>query len=547
MQLTRRDFLKDMAFVAAVVGLPKWTTDLDEAPPMEMMSLATSSYPWQWTPSTDIGQGNPIITTLNRIAFGPRPGDFERVQAMGIDAYIDEQLYPEKIDDSAMEQKLAQLYPTISKSNADLMRDYPQPRPMSPEERAYRAFRAEEQGMKPYIPPGPNEVIADLQEATVMRALFSKRQLNEVLVNFWSNHFSIYAPKNDCRWFKTTDDREVIRKYAFGKFGDLLLASAQSPAMLEYLDNRLNVKGVANENYAREIMELHSLGVNGGYTQKDVSELARAFTGWGITTPKRFAGILMDYNGSGVFQFDPKKHDDGAKRILGINLPAGGGINDARKIIDVLAHHPSTAKFISRKLVGWFVSDNPPDALVERAAQTFTQTDGDIRAVLSTILHSDEFISFAQKIKRPFELIASTARALDMQLDDARPFALALQAMGQGLFLHLTPDGYPDYGSAWINTNGLLARWNLALVVAANKVPRARVDLKAAMNRAPVQTAGDAVDFWTNYLLHRTIPVADRQKLIDAVSAGGQSASFDQARLPELVALILSSPHFQYR
>ena len=167
MQLTRRDFLKDMAFTAAIVGLPKWTMDLDEAPPMEMMSLAPNSYPWQWSPSADIGQGNPIITTLNRIAFGPRPGDFERVQAMGIDAYIDEQLYPEKIDDTVLDQKIAQMYPTLSMSNADLMRDYPQPRPLSPEERAYRAFRASEQGVKPYTPPGPNDVIADLDLVSI--------------------------------------------------------------------------------------------------------------------------------------------------------------------------------------------------------------------------------------------------------------------------------------------------------------------------------------------------------------------------------------------
>jgi len=547
MQLTRRDFLKDMAFAAAVVGLPKWTTDLDEAPPMEMMSLATSSYPWQWTPSTDIGQGNPIITTLNRIAFGPRPGDFERVQTMGIDAYIEEQLAPEKIDDSVLEQKIAQAYPTLSKSNAELMRDYPQPRQMSPEERAYRAFRAEEQGVKPYLPPGPNEVIADLQEATVMRALFSKRQLNQVLVNFWSNHFSIYAPKNDCRWMTTTDNRDVIRKNAFGKFGDLLLASAQSPAMLEYLDNRLNVKGVANENYAREIMELHSLGVSGGYTQKDVSELARAFTGWGITAPKRTVGIFMDYTGAGVFRFDPKQHDDTAKRILGIDLPAGGGISDATKIIDALAHHPSTAQFVSRKMVRWFVSDNPPAALVDRAAQTFTKTDGDMRAVLSAILHSDEFKnSFGQKIKKPFELVVSGLRAVDAQLDDTRAISALLRAMGQGLFLHLTPDGYPDDGTAWINAGALLQRWNYGLMLGANRVPRGKIDAQAALKSVSAKSVGNVVDQYANTILHRALPDQDRQKMIDWLG-GKATANFDAARLPELVALILASPHFQYR
>lgn len=547
MQLTRRDFLKDMAFAAAVVGLPKWVSDLDEPPPMEMMALTPTPYPWQWIPSTDIGQGNPIITTLNRIAFGPRPGDFERVQAMGIDAYIEEQLAPEKIDDSPLEQKIAQMYPTISKSNAELLRDYPQPPQVTTQERVYRAFRAEEEGIKPYTPPGPNDVITDLQEATMTRAIFSQRQLKEVLVDFWSNHFSIYQPKNDCRWFKTTDDREVIRKYAFGKFGDLLLASAQSPAMLEYLDNRLNVKGVPNENYAREIMELHTLGVDGGYTQKDVSELARALTGWGIKPPKRGIGNTIDYTDSGVFMFNPNQHDNGAKQILGINLPAGGGINDALKIIDALAHHPSTAQFVSRKLARRFVSDTPSDALVARAAQAFTQTDGDIRAILGTILHSDEFKnSFAQKIKQPFELIVSGLRALDAQLDDTRAVSLVLRAMGQGLFLHLTPDGYPDSGSAWVNTGALLARWNYSLLLGANRMPRGKIDLPSAMKNAHAKSVSQVVDFWINYLLHRTIPDADRQKLLAAMNSNA-AANFTPALVPELVALILASPHFQYR
>ncbi|MBI5032675.1 MAG: DUF1800 domain-containing protein [Chloroflexi bacterium] len=536
MQLTRRDFLKDMAFAAAVVGLPSWTTELDETPPMDMMSLATSSYPWQWTPSADIGQGNPIITTLNRISFGPRPGDFERVQAMGVDAYIDEQLYPEKIDDSALEQKIAQIYPTLAISAADLFKNYPQP-----------TQDANGKDIPSSQSNRPQQVILELQEATVMRALFSQCQLQEILVAFWSNHFSIFIGKNADKWLKTVDDREVIRKHAFGKFGDLLLASASSPAMLVYLDNVLNVKGVPNENYAREIMELHSLGVNGGYTQKDVAELARAFTGWGVTTPKRVADVLMDYAGAGFFQFDAKKHDDGAKRILGIDLAKGGGIDDARKIIDVLAHHPSTAKFISTKLVRWFVSDNPPAALVDRATQTFSKTDGDIRAVLATILHSDDFEnSFAQKIKKPFELVVSALRAVDAQLDDTHAIALAIRAMGQGLFMHLTPDGYPDDGVAWINPSTLLARWNYALILGANKVPRGKIDLQAAMKKSNVRTISDAVDFWTNSLLHRSIPAKDRQKLIDALGASA-NVPIDATRLSALVALILASPHFQYR
>jgi len=537
MQLTRRDFLKDAAFTAALAGLPGWATHLDEAPPLAMFLPDAGANPWQWSPSSDIGQGNPIITTLNRIAFGPRPGDFERVQKIGVDAYIEEQLAPEKIDDSTLAARLDKSFPTLKVSAAELAKNYPQPT-------AAERKKANDTGQK--LPPGPQQVIAELQEATVLRAIYSQRQLQEMLVDFWSNHFSVFIGKNQVKWLKTVDDREVIRKFAFGKFKDLLLASATSPAMLEYLDNRLNVKGVANENYAREIMELHTLGVDGGYTQKDVAELARALTGWGIKVPQRRAGTI-DYTGSGVFEFDPKKHDDGAKRILGIDLPANGGINDGLKMIDALAHHPSTARFIARKLVTRFVSDAPPDALVQRAADTFTKSDGDIRQVLSTILHSDEFKnSFAQKIKRPFELVVSGLRAVDAQLEDARAVAQVLRAMGQGIFLLTTPDGYPDVGAEWINTSALLARWNLALIVGANRVPRGKIDLAGAMKDAKARTVAEVVDFWIDYLLQNAIPEKDRQKLIDAFG-GKPAANFDLARAPELVALILASPHFQYR
>ncbi|CAG0958778.1 hypothetical protein ANRL3_00735 [Anaerolineae bacterium] len=552
MKVSRRDFLKDVAYAAALIGLPQWVTELDEPPPAEMMSLGSSSYPWQWTPPNDLGTGNPIVTVLNRIAFGPRPGDFERVKQIGVDAYIEEQLAPEKIDDSALDQRLS-AFPTLNKSIGELMRDYPQQQPKLAQDTT-KAERLEQLltglGIQTETSRRPADVIAELQDATMLRAVFSRRQLQEVLIDFWSNHFTIFIGKNDCRWMKTVDDREVIRKYTFGKFGDLLRASAQSPAMLEYLDNRLNVKGVANENYAREIMELHSLGVDGGYTQNDVAELARAFTGW-TTRPVQRSGVFggVDYTDAGTFFFDLKRHDTEPKRILGINLPANGGIDEALRIIEVLAKHPSTARYISKKLVTRFVSDNPPDALIQRAAETFTLTNGDIRSVLSTILHSDEFekISFAQKIKRPFELVASAARALDVQTDDVRILSTTLRLMGQGLFLHVTPDGYPDSGSAWINTSALLARWNFAMLLASGKVPRVKIDLAAAMKSQAIKTAGEAVDFWIDRILLRPIPDADRKKLIDAINPRGASVSFDPARLPDLVALILASPHFQYR
>ena len=531
MQITRRDFLKDMAFAAGLAGLPSWATQLDESHADEIRSLAQSNqHPWEWKPANSIGTGNPIITTLNRVAFGPRPGDFERVQEIGIDAYVEEQLSPDTIDDSALDQRLDKMYPTLKMSAVELYQNYPQPAPGVPQSS-----------------PGPRQVIQELQEATILRAIFSRRQLRETLVDYWSNHFSMFIGKDAVKWLKTVDDREVIRKYAFGKFGDLLLASAQSPAMLVYLDNHLNVKGGPNENYAREIMELHSLGVDGGYTQKDVQELARVLTGWTMRNPRRNPLGSMDYLDAGKFEFNAKQHDDKSKTVLGVTLAGNGGINEGLKIIDVLANHPSTARFVTKRLLMRYVSDTPPDALWTRAAQTFTQTKGDIRAVLSVILHSDEFKnSFAQKIKRPFELVASMARATDLQIDDMRAVNAVLRTMGQGLFLLLTPDGYPETGASWINTGALLARWNMALIVAANRVPQGKVDLQTAMKNANVTTVGDAVDFWINNLLHHTIPDADRQKIINAVGANA-TAKFNAARVPELVALILASPHFQYR
>ncbi|MBI4788271.1 MAG: DUF1800 family protein [Chloroflexi bacterium] len=271
MPLTRRAFLKDMAFAAALVGLPQWVAGLDEEPPMDMLSLGSTTFPWPWRAPQALGPVSPAITALNRIAFGPRPGDFERVQAMGVDAFVEEQLRPETIDDRALDARLASQYPTLGMSIGELVQKYPQQNKPS-------GSNAQTQG--------PRQVIAELEQATVLRAIFSQRQLQETLVDFWSNHFSIFIGKGAVKWLKTVDDREVIRKYAFGKFGDLLHASAASPAMLEYLDNRSNVKGIPNENYAREVMELHTLGVDGGYMHEDVYELARAFTGWTIRPPQ---------------------------------------------------------------------------------------------------------------------------------------------------------------------------------------------------------------------------------------------------------------------
>jgi hypothetical protein len=551
MQITRRDFLKDLAYAAALVGLPSWVTQMDEIPPAEMMmGLSSGSNPWPWTPASDLGAGSSMVTVLNRIAFGPRPGDVEHVQQIGIDAYVEEQLAPQTIDDHILDARLAVSFPTLTKSIGELMQQYPQ-QPLQPARDLSKGEQLERLlaglGIRTDLSNVPAEVVAELQDATLMRAIFSRRQLQEVLVDFWSTHFSIYAFKDEDRWMKTVDDRDVIRKNAFGKFGDLLLASASSPAMLVYLDNRMNIKGVPNENYAREVMELHTLGVDGGYTQADVTELARVLTGWTIRPARRNNQTgLIDNADVGTFVFDANRHDTGSKTVLGVNYSGSGGVEEGRQALDRLAHHAATATFIAHKLVTRFVSDAPPAALVQSAAQTFTQSDGDIRAVLSTILHSAEFKnSFAQKIKRPFELVASAARAVDLQAQDIRILSTTLRLMGQGLFMRFTPDGYPDNGAAWVNTSALLARWNFSMLLAGGKVTQATVDLNTPMQAQLPKTIPSVVDFWVDRLLHRPIPDTDRQKLIDAL--GGASSTFTPTGLPYLVALILASPHFQYR
>ncbi|HEY6041900.1 MAG TPA: DUF1800 domain-containing protein, partial [Anaerolineae bacterium] len=409
----------------------------------------------------------------------------------------------------------------------------------------------------------PAEFILQLSQATVLRQAFSERQLYETVVDFWTNHFNIYIMKDNDRWLKLVDDREVIRPYALGKFRDLLGASAHSAAMLVYLDNITNTKGVAQENYARELLELHTVGVNGGYTQTDVQELARVLTGWTVTPPRRNAfGVTVNDN-TGTFVFNPQTHDTGTKTVLGLKL-GNNGVKEGEAVLDMLARHPSTAKFIATKLVRRFVTDNPPASLVERVADTFGKTDGDIKQVLRVLLHSDEFRqSFGFKVKRPAEFVAAATRALNATVTRPNvnvnlrpnntpprnpaqvlgdPLILALRTMGQLPFQWPTPDGYPDYADAWVNSNNLLARWNLALAMVANQVPGLKFDLAGQMQDAKIGSAAAAVDFWARRLLNRALPDNDRATLINYM--GGD---ISQIKIRDLVALLLASPHFQYR
>jgi uncharacterized protein (DUF1800 family) len=345
-------------------------------------------------------------------------------------------------------------------------------------------------------PPARNREMAperramqELPQQKILRAAYSTRQLEEVMVDFWFNHFNVFAGKGPIRLYLTEYERDAIRPRVFGKFRDLLGAVAESPAMLFYLDNwqsaapaeaqtmmpargrgrrtmlnqpNQNRRRGINENYARELMELHTLGVDGGYTQKDVQEVARAFTGWTIEMPRQ----------GGSFRFEPRIHDAGEKVVLGVRIPSGGGKRDGEMVLDILAKHPSTARFIATKLARRFVSDEPPKALVDRAAARFTATGGDIREVVRTILTSPEFFApeaRRAKIKSPLEFVASAVRASGADVGNAQPLVQALNQLGMPLYMCQPPTGYSDKAEAWVNTGALLNRMNFALTLSTNR------------------------------------------------------------------------------
>ncbi len=512
-----------------------------------------------------------ILHALNRLTFGPRPGDIDEVKRLGLKKWIDLQLHPGRIPQSpALEAKLAPL-DTLRMTPAELARHYPPPQlikamadgkipyPADPEERmmiaaAARRFKSRqgksgddkptlenvgltgeqqrtlrrgtpEEKLKVFdglldeqkdevleaMPPaariglfaaappdlrrriqksaGPQAVITqDLMEAKLLRAIYSPRQLEEVLTDFWYNHFNVFLDKGADRYLVGSYERDVIRPHVLGKFKDLLLETAQSPAMLFYLDNFQSVDPVAagriqprfgapqakqrrglNENYARELMELHTLGVDGGYSQHDVTEVARCFTGWSIRAPREGAG----------FVFHERVHDRGSKVVLGVTISAGGGIEDGLKVLDILAHHPSTARFVSRKLAMRFVADDPPPSLIEKMARTFRDKDGDLRAVMETMLAAPEFWSqdaYRGKLKSPLEMVASAVRAVDADVDFSFALSRQLAQLGQPLYRKQEPTGYPSAGQDWVNSAALLAHMNFANAIAANRIPGVKVD-----------------------------------------------------------------------
>lgn len=448
---------------------------------------------------------------LKRTSFGVSQADYDTIKQSGVDAYLDQQLNPASITDPA-ESAIGSLFPLLLLSGAELY------------------SRRMDGGFE-------NDVKRELQGAVIQRACYGKRQLYELMVEFWSNHFSIDASSGVLRLFKVIDDREVIRPNALGKFRDLLHASAKSPAMLEYLDNDDNRKGGPNENYARELMELHTLGVDGGYTEEDVKEVARCFTGW-------------RFNRSEIsFTFSANRHDDDAKTVLGQPIPAGGGITDGEKALDIFLTHPSTAIFIATKLVRRFVSDQPPQTLIDKVVQTYTDTDGDIKAMLRTIFSSTEFTSADDsKFTRPMEFTCAAVRAVAPDLDKyypGRSIYNMLRFLEQLPFEWAPPNGYPDVMAYWLNSMGLTRRWQHAATFAESR------DNGSSHAYELVNTAikaDELVDELTAAVLHRPLTAEDRAQLTAMVVGAGdplRSLTEDELKTSseKIVGLLLSSPY----
>ncbi len=672
----------------------------------------------QKTKAKPLTENQKILHVLNRLGFGARPGDVEKVKSIGINKYIEQQLNPSSITDSVAEAKVKNL-DVIKMSNEEIFAKYPSGQAVLQavaEEnglgkkdlkglreknknvpKADEAMSADKSVMKgamsnnemadknkniadvspadrqkyqqqvtelyrKYELGRPQQITQQLNASRILRAVYSERQLNEAMVDFWTNHFNVYAGKAATRWLLPEYDRDVIRPNALGNFKDLLLATAKSPAMLFYLDNYQSVSPDAqmntgrrgkgqmrqmqngqmnprmrermkqrtgmsdaqiderikqrrdnpqanqqkqkqkrgiNENYAREVMELHTLGVEGGYTQKDIGEVARAFTGWTIIDPRGYRRSFAKLNGmenarqgnrqmrqmglpedaeSGTFYFNERFHDKNEKTVLGQKVNEGG-MKDGLKVIDVLVNHPSTAKFIARKLAVKFVSDNPSEAFVQRVADAFHNSKGDIKTTLRTLFTDKEFFAaenYRAKIKTPFEVVVSAVRTLGADTN-GKQIQVMLAKMGEQLYGFQAPTGYPDTAEDWVNTGALLERLNFAIALSSNRIPGTRVDLKKFEAKGKTQILDQAVasvldgEISANTKasllkqLEQPLPEVkisnvstDTDDMEDAsmnmIQGGGKRGRGQQARLLapsgnaevfKVVGLILGTPEFQ--
>ena len=626
-----------------------------------------------------------ILHVLNRLGFGARPGDVEKVKSIGLQKYIEQQLNPATINDAAVEAKLkrfeildmttARIFAKYPNGNALLRMleggrrnnaqnqaqnnqmpsaDQPQP-PMEMTEADRKARQEKLRALYEQYDLRPaNQIMQQQISARVLRGVYSERQLQEVMTDFWANHFNVFSGKAAVRWYIPSYERDVIRKNALGSFKDLLAGTAQHPAMLFYLDNfqsvspnaqagnnraaggvlqravrngqlnerqreRLRERGLTdaqidqrferakqmmnnrrqrgiNENYARELMELHTLGVEGGYTQKDIVEVAKAFTGWTIADPRgyrraaanmindresgaldrlqKMAGVPEDIE-SGEFYFNDRWHEKGEKNVLGQKVNEGG-MKDGLKVIEILVKHPSTAKFIARKLAVKFVSDKPSEALVNRVAQAFQKSEGDVKTTLRALFADPEFFApenYRAKIKTPFELAISALRAIGADTNSSPALLALINKMGEIPYGYQAPTGYPDTAEDWVNTGALLERMNFAVALVSNRIPQTRVDLKKfeaktkpeILDKAIAEILEGEVSAATKTMLLKQLekPLVEpkiaevKDETDDSMIAGGgqgRRGQGGQARLLQpsgnvevfkVVGLILGSPEFQ--
>jgi uncharacterized protein (DUF1800 family) len=487
------------------------------------------------------------LHVLNRLAFGPRPGDVERVSSMGVQRWIAEQLHPETIPLPAdLTARLAQL-DTVNRSAGASLAEFLELR---------REVRMEDEGAKQKRRQVEMRVSREAAQARLLRAVESPRQLEEVMVDFWFNHFNVFSGKGIDRALVTSYERDAIRPYALGSFRALLGATAKHPAMLFYLDNvvssapRTDAKGKArglNENYARELMELHTLGADGGYTQRDVTELARMLTGWTFDQ-KRLART------GETFRFDAGRHDRGTKEWLGHAI-APAGQQEGEYALDVLAEHPSTARHVSRELAQYFVSDDPPQALVDRMAATWQASRGDIRAVLATLFASPEFMdagTAGAKFKTPYQFVVSAVRASGVPVTNVGPLVNTMSQLGMPLYGCQTPDGYKNTQDAWLNPDALTRRIAFATALAGGRLPLGAVPPEARPAVMEASLAGsDVVPLPPPAPAAAPTPVPLDPVRLQATLAGSVSPRTQAIvqRNPDNLraAMLLGSPDFMQR
>ncbi len=528
-------------------------------------------------PIRELNEEEAILHALNKLGFGPRPGQVEQIEKTGLENWIQAQLHPENIGDTEMNARLAQ-FPALGLGAAALLDQYP-PQDVAAKRLGLKIEdyqkRLQEMAKQPAgansLPfKDQNEIVNELMDAKIIRAVYSERQLSEQLSDFWFNHFNIFIYKDPERWYLIPYERDAIRPHALGKFRDLLEATAKSPAMLFYLDNsssadphafdRLKLHPVRarpgeklpplggrrglNENYGRELMELHTLGVDGGYKQEDVIEVARAFTGWTIGSPRE----------NPAFYFDERIHDPDAKRVLGKKIK-GGGIKDGEQVLDLLVKDKHTAQHISLQLAEHFVSDDPPPELVARMAKTFEKSKGDIRAVMATMIYSPEFwtrAAFRAKVKTPFELVVSTARALGADVDQPVQLAQWVSRIGQPLYQCLPPTGYSDKSAAWVSTGALLNRMNFAVALTGNKVRGARVDINSLVGTdlgGNPQIALQRVEseFIAGQVSESTRATLELEMIEPRILGAKLDDPVKQVNVGLITGLVLGSPEFQKR